>query len=143
MKSPTNNSKISLEDTYVNITGNQSKSPPRISAPKNSVVSMGSVLDEETIGSVFKLFDNELKEITELEIMLNKIKNFEQMKLPFSAAPSSNSTQTSQNSKSNSKQNILVKKKYQILNSVTIDLINNTTVSSSNSVERSKSKKGK
>jgi hypothetical protein len=157
MKSPTNNAKINLDDAcYVNIGANSS--PPRVGVVKNSNFSNQShsslLIEEDISNSIISYLDSELNELTELEVMLCKIKTFDQIRIPFgSTSTNKNECLTSQavssskvasnkpTPKSSSKQNILVKKKYQILGSVTIDLINNTT--SSNSIERSKSKKGK
>ena len=101
---------------------------------------------------------------------MNKIKNLESIRIPFgNSNVSCNSTNLNNSNYSNynntssssynsnkksgsnrASQNILIKKKYQILNSVTIDLIDNNINSgnnslnvSSNSVDRSKSKKNK
>ena len=90
-------------------------------------------IDEDFANNLMKYFDQEIKEISEFELQLSDIKNIDQLKIPFS----SNNTQNDQKTLSKPKnQNVLVKKKYQILNSVTIDLITKTAT-----VERSTSKK--
>lgn len=137
MKSPThsNISKINLDETLQSsIITNATRSPQR------GPVLKSGVFEEEVANLMITFLDNEINEMTELEVHLSRIKKFDQIKIPFAA--SGNGANGSSDGQI-SKKNILVKKKYQILNSVTIDLINGTssTQSQSGSLERSKHKK--
>lgn len=79
--------------------------------------------------------DSEINELAEMEILLSRIKQFDEMKIPFAG---SNDGSAAQLATKTNKKNILVKKKYQILSSVTIDLSTTQGLSGS---ERSKSRK--
>jgi hypothetical protein len=87
---------------------------------------------------MISFFDSEINDLTEVEFILKKLKNIDELKVAFSntnvisSTIQPNSKQVANNGKSD-----FLKKKYQMLNSVTIDLINNT----SSSADRSKSKK--
>lgn len=136
MKSPThsNINKINLDEAgQAGIsTNNGTRSPPRANAVRG-------VIDDQISNLIVAFLDNEINEMAEIEMLLARIKQFEHIKIPF--AGSSESANNS-NAKSNHKKNVLVKKKYQILSSVTIDLINNTsTTQGISSSDRSKSRK--
>lgn len=102
---------------------------------------------DDVLLSLFKYFENEQIEITEIENSLMKIKSIDNLKLPF--GNSNNSLSNIEGKESKTKAEGLIKKKYQILNSVTIDLINSNNTNNNpgksigNNNERSKSKKGK
>lgn len=138
LKSPThsNISKINLDESSQTsiFTSNGTRSPPRAIAVKG-------ILDEQIANIMMSFLDNEINDMTEMEVLLSRIKQFDQMKIPFS---SSNDGSTNQSSNKASKKNVLVKKKYQILSSkITIDLITSTTSTSQamSGSERSKSRK--
>lgn len=137
LKSPThsNISKINLDDTVQsNVLTNATRSPQRGPTLK------ATLLDEEITNLMINFLDNEINDMTELEVRLSRIKKFDQIKIPFAASGNGGNGSTEGQS---SKKNILVKRKYQILSSVTIDLINATSSiqNQSCSVERSKHKK--
>lgn len=105
---------------------------------------------DDVLLSLYKYFENEQLEINEIENSLMKIKSIDNLKLPF--GNSNNSLSNIEGKESKTKAEGLIKKKYQILNSVTIDLINTNNSNTNNSNpgksigsnnERSKSKKGK
>lgn len=102
-----------------------------------------SLFDESLSTSIVSYLDSEINEITEMEIILKKLKMLDDLKVAFSSSNEAKNNSANSNNKngSNSKSTSTsdyLRKKYQMLNSVTIDLINNT---SSSVVDRSKSKK--
>lgn len=155
LKSPTNNTqqtssnanllnsnyKINLDDPF-NSTFSSFNQRERVDKDNKSNLnsSTNSIIDEEFSNNMISFLDSEINDLTEVEFILKKLKTIDELKVAFS----DNSSLISQILNSKSNQNSAksgseyLKKKYQLLNSVTIDLINNTSTSLQ---DRSKSKK--